>query len=188
MDREASKIQRCIVCDERFAIPGVGGIIIKCADGKPHILIQERHKKDARSESGLIEIPAGKIRQFENIYDCLRREVWEETGLCLSSIEGEDEAELMEVNGYRVLSYHPFASSQNLEGSYPIMVQVFICHVRDDAELIDESNESKNLRWVDFSELGNMLEDRKSFYPMHIATLVRFLKREEAGSLTVVST
>ncbi len=40
----------------------------------------------------MIEIPAGEIREFENIYDCLRREIHEETGLEVTYIEGEDEA------------------------------------------------------------------------------------------------
>ena len=63
---------------ELFSKPGVGGIIEKNISGIDYILIQDRYKDDAKSESGLIEIPAGKIREFENIFDCLRREIWEE--------------------------------------------------------------------------------------------------------------
>ncbi len=60
---------------EKFAISGAGGIIEKCIEGVDCILIQDRFKEDAPLEKGLIEIPAGKIREYENIFDCLRREI-----------------------------------------------------------------------------------------------------------------
>ena len=66
---------------EVFAKPAAGGIIIKRESGIDYILIQERCKENGGAENGLIEIPAGKIREFENIFDCLRREILEETGL-----------------------------------------------------------------------------------------------------------
>ena len=160
---------------ELFAKPGVGGIIEENIDGTDYILIQERCKDDAKLESGLIEIPAGKIREFENIYDCLRREIYEETGLIVENIEGENEATYYESNDYKVLNYTPFSSNQNLIGSYPIMVQVFICTAKGD--LVQQSNESKNIRWISILELKDMLENKiNSFYPMHVITLKKYLK------------
>ncbi|MGE5576286.1 MAG: NUDIX hydrolase [Syntrophothermus sp.] len=97
---------------ESFAIPGVGGIIEKNIAGTDYILIQERCKTDAPAESGLIEIPAGKIRKYENIFDCLRREIWEETGLEVTEIYGEAEAKLIQSQGYKVLSYKPFSCAK----------------------------------------------------------------------------
>ena len=64
---------------EQFSKPAVGGIIERMIDDVPYILIQERYKDDAPLENGMIEIPAGKIREYENVYDCLRREIKEET-------------------------------------------------------------------------------------------------------------
>ena len=58
---------------EQFSIPGAGAIIVKVRDGIEHILLQDRDKADAPNEAGLLEIPAGKIRAFENIFDTLRR-------------------------------------------------------------------------------------------------------------------
>ena len=54
---------------ERFQIPGVAAIIVKEALGIKQILIQERAKIDEPAERGLIEIPAGKIREYENKFD-----------------------------------------------------------------------------------------------------------------------
>jgi len=65
---------------EVFAKPAVAGIIEKEIDEKSYILIQNRSKENAPNEEGLIEIPAGRVREYENVYDCLRREIYEETG------------------------------------------------------------------------------------------------------------
>lgn len=160
---------------ESFAISGVGGIIEKNIDGIDYILVQDRCKDDAKSEFGLLEIPAGKVREFENIFDCLRREIWEETGLRVTNIKGENETVIFEANGYKVLSYSPFSCSQNLQGTYPIMVQIFICSA--DGELRNSSNETKNIRWIPLTELRDLLESNKDiFYPMHVVTLEKYIK------------
>lgn len=160
---------------ELFAKPGAGGIIEKRECGIDYILIQDRVKENAPREAGLLEIPAGKIREFENIYDCLRREIWEETGLTVVYINGESESAIVESNGYKVLNYTPFSSSQNLQGNYPIMVQVFICRV--EGKLLSSSSESKNIRWMPLYELSKLLqEDMQSFYPMHVTTLKKYIK------------
>ncbi len=54
---------------ELLTKPAVGGIIEKNIDGLDYILIQDRFKDNAKLEYGLLEIPAGKIREFENIFN-----------------------------------------------------------------------------------------------------------------------
>jgi ADP-ribose pyrophosphatase len=163
---------------ERFAIPGVGGIIENRINGNDCILVQERCKDDAQTESGLIEIPAGKIREYENIFDCLRREVKEETGLDITEIDGESESQMYECNGYKVLNYIPFNCSQNIDGYYPIMVQVFICKVK--GELLKCTDETKNIRWMPLNELVSILKSNEDrFYPMHVCTLKKYLKMKK---------
>lgn len=162
---------------ESFCIPGVGGIIEKSVNGVDYILIQDRFKEDNPLERGLIEIPAGKIREYENIFDCLRREISEETGFDVVEIEGESEAYKYESNGYEVLSYNPFNCSQNIEGYYPIMVQIFICKVK--GKLLKSTNETKNIRWISLEELNIILcKNEKSFYPMHVHTLKKYLRKK----------
>lgn len=159
---------------ESFAIPGTGAIIEKSIGEKSYILIQVRDKQNAPEEKGLIEIPAGKIRAYENIYDCLRREVKEETGLNVIEIEGEAEASVYERNGYKVLNYTPFSSAQNTCGYYPIMVQIFICKVS--GQILMKTDETKDIRWIPLYELETALKNNPDgFYPMHVDTLTKYL-------------
>ena len=160
---------------EQFSKPGVGGIIERMIDQVPYILIQERYKDDAPLENGMIEIPAGKIREYENVYDCLRREIKEETGLDVVEIKGEAESAIYEANGYQVLSYEPFSCAQNIKGYYPIMVHVFIC--KAEGTLLIKTNETQNLKWVSLAELSEQLKRSENrFYPMHVLTLKKYLK------------
>lgn len=162
---------------ELFSKPGVGGIIERNINGIDCILVQDRYKDDAEAEKGLIEIPAGKIREFENIFDCLRREIWEETGLEVTYIEGENETIIFESNEYKVLNYTPFSCSQNIEGTYPIMVQTFVC--KANGELLKKTNETRNIRWLSLIELRSLLENSKnSFYPMHVTALTKYLEQK----------
>ena len=159
--------------DESLAVPGAGGLIRRFEEGEEWILIQERLRPDAPEEQGLIEIPAGKIRAFENIYECLRREIREETGYVVTWIQGEDEAKRVAMNGYEVLSYEPYVSAQNLRGTYPVMVQTFLCEVS--GHPLEHSDEARNLRWVPRVELGRLVRrEPELFYPMHLAALVRY--------------
>lgn len=165
---------------EKYAIPGVGAIIEKEINGENYILIQDRVKdrphEGSNFEIGLLEIPAGKIQEYENIYNCLRREVLEETGLTINKIKGEEDSEVISINGYKVLNYSPFSNSQNIEGYYPIMVQVFICTANESSINGFTSNETKNVRWEKLSIIEKQLNDYEKFYPMHISTLNKYIK------------
>lgn len=120
-----------------------------------------------------------KIREYENIFDCLRREVWEETGLELIEIQGEKETMTCECNGYMVVSFNPFYSSQNMSGGYSIVVQTFICKAK--GELLKQSDESVNIRWISVQDLEMLLEkDESKFYPMNINALKNMLKKRKS--------
>nr|WP_314654365.1 NUDIX domain-containing protein [uncultured Fusobacterium sp.] len=75
---------------EKFAIPCVAAIIEKIVNNEKYILIQTRQKEDGAETNGMLKIPAGKIREYENVFVALRREVKEETGLTITKILGED--------------------------------------------------------------------------------------------------
>ena len=93
---------------ETFAIPAVGAIIVKKTENEEYILVQNRKKNNGDGMDGLLEIPAGKIREYENVFEALRREVWEETGLHLTKIQDEEESKFLDVNGNKTIIFSPY--------------------------------------------------------------------------------
>jgi len=170
----AEEKRRTKINEENFAIPGAGAIILKEINGKENILLQTRIRPHIPCEDGLLEIPAGKIRAFENIFDTLKREIKEETGLDVSEILGENLSTIYEENSYKVINFMPFSCAQNLSGNYPIMVFVFICKVK--GTLLPFSDESSNYKWTPVAEVKRLLSDAPDiFYPMHVDTLKKYI-------------
>ncbi len=158
---------------EIFAKPAVGAIIEKVCNEKKYILIQQRNKTNEVIENGMIEIPAGKVRKFENIFEALRREIWEETGLRVIKIEGEEDLTISENSGYKTISFVPFCSTQNLSGGYSIILQTFICQA--EGELLEKTNETVNIKWRSIDTIEKMLKNNsEQFYPMHINALRKY--------------
>ena len=93
---------------EKFAVPCVAAIIEKIVNNEKYILIQTRQKEDGAETNGMLELPAGKIREYENIFEALRREVKEETGLSITKILGEDNQISNFIKGNEVISYTPY--------------------------------------------------------------------------------
>lgn len=161
---------------EVFAIPAVGAIIQKVEQGQRYILIQTRNKENGGSENGMTEIPAGKVREYENLFTALRREVWEETGLDIIKIYGEENTVSSEMNGYSTISMSPFCVTQNLSGGYSIILHTFICQAVGD--LLTKTNETTDIRWEQVEIVEAMLcKDPKRFYPMHINALKKYFHK-----------
>lgn len=104
--------------EEIFVKPCVGAIIARVINGEKHILLQTRRKEDAEETNGMIEIPAGKIREYENIFSALHREVWEETGLKITKIHGEENIVSRKTGNTTTISFEPYCVTQNLSGAY----------------------------------------------------------------------
>jgi len=157
-----------------FCIHGVAAIIEREFDAVKHILIQERDKGCESTETGLIEIPCGKVKAKESVFDCVRNKVLLETGLKITKIYGEIDFSSIKMNDYAVLNYVPFFSSQNIENNYPIVVETFVCEATGDA--LQESPEAKNIRWISLESLNELLT-RKTilFYPMIVMPLKHYL-------------
>ena len=149
---------------EKFAVPCVAAIIEKIINNEKYILIQTRQKEDGAETNGMLEIPAGKIREYENIFEALKREVKEETGLTITKILGEDRQISNLIGGNEVISYTPYCVTQNLSGAYSIILNTFLCEA--EGELLTETNESQNIHWMKIEELKKFLKIilKKYFY------------------------
>lgn len=160
--------------EEKFAIPAVGAIIIKRVDDDEFILVQNRKKDNGDGMDGLLEIPAGKIREYENIFDALGREVWEETGLHLTKVKGEEDKQFLNVDGNKTITYSPYCITQNLSGAYSIILSTFLCEA--EGELLEQTNETENIRWIKRDELKKIVENTpESIFLMHVHALRKYL-------------
>ena len=158
---------------EIFAIPCVGAIIEKMISNEKYILVQTRQKEDGNETNGMIEIPAGKIREYENIFSALRREIWEETGLKITKIQGEDLSAYTQTSNVSTLSFQPFCITQNLSGAYSIILNTFLCEA--EGKLLVSTNETEDVHWVKAVELRQLLDKNpeKMFF-MHIIALKKY--------------
>ena len=160
---------------EKFAVPCVAAIIEKIVNNEKYILIQTRQKEDGAETNGMLELPAGKIREYENIFEALRREVKEETGLSITKILGEDNQISNFIKGNEVISYTPYCITQNLSGAYSIILNTFSCEAK--GELLTETNESQNIHWIKIKELKKILKNNpEKIFLFHINALQKYLK------------
>ncbi len=159
---------------EVFAKPCVGAIIERVVNGVPCILIQTRQKESGDDTNGKLEIPAGKVREYECVYAALRREVMEETGLTVTEIVGEQDAEDVEVAGNRTVSFAPYCTTQNLCGAYSILLHTFLC--RAAGEVLTATDETQDIRWMPVDVLRDCLAAHpEDFFFMHICALRKYL-------------
>ena len=161
---------------EKFAVPCVAAIIEKIINNEKYILIQTRQKEDGAETNGMLEIPAGKIREYENIFEALKREVKEETGLTITKILGEDRQISNLIGDNEVISYTPYCVTQNLSGAYSIILNTFLCGEAE-GELLTETNESQNIHWIKIEELKKILKNNpEKIFLLHINALQKYLK------------
>ncbi|WP_338944908.1 NUDIX domain-containing protein [Fusobacterium canifelinum] len=161
---------------EKFAIPCVAAIIEKIINNEKYILIQTRQKEDGAETNGMLELPAGKIREYENIFEALRREVKEETGLSITKILGEDNQISNFIKDIEVISYTPYCITQNLSGAYSIILNTFLCEAK--GELLTETNESQNIHWIKIEEFKKILKNNpEKIFLLHINALQKYFKK-----------
>lgn len=161
--------------NEIFAKPCVGAIIEKTIEEEKYILVQTRQKEDGNETNGMLEIPAGKIREYEDIFSTLCREVFEETGLKITKIYGEESSISSTTGNVTTLSFEPYCITQNLSGAYSIILNTFLCEA--EGTLLQNTNETENIHWEKISNVEKLIKEcpEKIFF-MHINALKKYLK------------
>jgi len=149
------------------SIPIVSAIIERVHDGEIEILVQTRWKPKGDPEySGTLEIPAGWIGKYENVYEAIKREVFEETGLKVMKIKPEIKTKIHSPKNDGAFAFIPLCCQQQIKGGKPWIGFVFICEV-EDKKPVPQVDEVKDVRWMKKTEL------KKIFYnhPEKIFTL-----------------
>lgn len=148
-----SEIDKINVC-----IPVISAIIERSHNGETEILVQTRWKPERDPEySGTLEIPAGWIDRYENVYDAVHREVLEETGLKILEIYPDIKTKTHSPKNDGSFAFQPFCCQQQIKGGKPWIGFVFICKV-EDKEPIAQQEECKDIKWIKKSELKDIFE------------------------------
>ena len=148
-----SEIDKINVC-----IPVISAIIERNHNSETEILVQTRWKPERDTEySGTLEIPAGWIDRYENVYDAVHREVLEETGLKILEIYPNVKTKTHSPKNDGSFAFQPFCCQQQIKGGKPWIGFVFICKV-EDKEPIAQQEECKDIKWIKKSELKEIFE------------------------------
>jgi 8-oxo-dGTP pyrophosphatase MutT (NUDIX family) len=119
--------------------------IIECetVDGMK-ILIQVRNKPH---EGGKwLELPGGRVEEFESLVNALKREIREETGLVITHIEGLNTRLETGSTDANVECLTPFAVYQTLNGPVDSMGIYFLC--RAAGQLLTTGDETEGIQWM----------------------------------------
>jgi 8-oxo-dGTP diphosphatase len=154
-------------------------IIERNVNGTVEIIVQTRNKPDGPQR---IELPGGRIEQYESLISALIREVKEETGLDVVEIEGEEtkvDTVGMDPN-FEVECIRPFGVYQTIKGPFDSVGVYFRCKTQGD--LVEVGDDSKNPRWITVDKLKQMMkEDPLQFSDVDRAGILFYLKIRVGG-------
>jgi 8-oxo-dGTP diphosphatase len=157
----------------------ISAILLKKEDNELKIFLQTRWKPAVSpTYSGMIEIPAGGIDSYENVYVALKREVKEETNLDIVKIINDYQSDIDNPRqGDKSFVFKPFVCQQALEtnNGLPWIGFAFLCEVEGEEKLNNE--EAKNPQWVSFEELKNIIKnEEKNIFPLQLPVLKYFVE------------
>ena len=144
--------------DFPFPVPIVSAIVERKRGKTTELLMQVRWKpKSDPVYSGALEIPAGSIEFGESVYDALKREVFEETGLRVTGFRPDVKTKTHSHKGDQVFAFVPFCCQQQITGRARVGF-VFVCSV-EDADPVPAPNEVRDITWMTMSAVRKLVEE-----------------------------
>jgi 8-oxo-dGTP diphosphatase len=149
-------------------------IIERTQNGIMEIIVQTRNKPNGPKR---IELPGGRIEQYESLITALIREVKEETGLDVVEIEGEDTR--IDTVGmdpdFEVECIRPFGAYQTIKGPFDSVGVYFRC--KAEGELLISGDETTHIRWITVDEVNRLInEDPLQFSDVDRAGIIFYIK------------
>lgn len=160
-------------------IPVVSALLLKKKDNELRVFIQTRWKpKVSPAYSGMLEIPAGAIDSYENVYDALKREIKEETNLDVIRIINDYHGDVLKPNKHdKAFVFKPFICQQVLQtdNGLPWIGFVFLCEVKGDVRI--NTKEAKDPKWLSIQELKRKIEKfPETIFPLQLPVLKYFIE------------
>jgi 8-oxo-dGTP diphosphatase len=164
-----------------FAV--ISAIIERERDGDLEILVQTRWKPERDPVySGTLEIPAGGINRYENVYDALKREVLEETGLRVLKIKPDIRTEIFSPREDGAFAFVPFCCQQQTKGGASRVGFVFICEVESEAPVAN-NDETRDIRWMKIASLKRLIEETpEQIFTFQLPVLSYYLSQRLADT------
>ena len=152
----------------------VSAILEKTENNIRYVFVQTRWKPLASPNYlGVLEIPAGGIDSYENVYDAVRREVKEECGLDIIRFIDDVQTPVMSSRlGDSSIAFRPFICQQSIEtdGGLPWVGFVFRCEVA--GEVTMQTSEAKDPVWLTIDEIDDLITNTpEKVFSLQLATL-----------------
>jgi 8-oxo-dGTP diphosphatase len=129
-------------------------IIEKVTPHGREIVLQTRDKPHEGRK--WLELPGGRVEEFESITAALKREVLEETGLELTEVEGESSKVEAVSPDTSVECLAPFAVYQTTLGPVDSMGVYFRCTAK--GQLLAAGDDAEAAQWIPVDKLRVWLE------------------------------
>ena len=157
----------------------VSVIIERERDRNIEVLLQTRWKPERDPiYSGTLEIPAGGILAYENVYAAAKREVWEETGLEVTHFQPDVHTPTCAMRDDDCFAFVPFCCQQQLKGGIPRIGVVLICRV-EEAELRPNAGEVREAFWIKLEALREIVERQpERVFTLQLPVLKYYLQRK----------
>ena len=120
------------------------------------ILVQVRNKPYEGRK--WLELPGGRVEEFESLVSALRREVREETGLEVTFLQGLDTRLETTSADANVECLAPFAVYQTLRGPVDSMGIYFLCHA--EGQLLIRGDETEHIEWMPVKQVVQWIKDK----------------------------
>lgn len=140
---------------------------------EPHRILVQRRDDPSENVRGMLEIPGGRWRAGESPVEAITREVAEETGVTLLTVEG---VSIDPVDDHKAIaSIRPMVIAAGVDGAFPAVHVVL--RALGEGEPRPEAGESADVRWWHFEDLVESLErSRDEFIPSSYAALQAYVE------------